>query len=165
MEYVMDQYEFSRRLRSLAGATEREYPVSEIDFMGILGRLGFARLVRRLQASLLAAGVGTLAVISMKALPVSAPLSIAALALAHAYACMAVVRMFPYWTPPTALCEGLLALSRFEFNDWCHFKANMRNPLTTVNNTLLYDLCNQLSRDQRRPKIGTPNDAEYKNEY
>ncbi|MPQ71477.1 hypothetical protein [Pseudomonas sp. MWU12-2323] len=153
----MDQYEFSRRLRALAGATEREYPVSEIDAMGILGRLGFARLVRRFQATMLAAGAGTLAVISMKAFPVSAPLLVAALALAHAYACIAVVRIFPYWTPPTALCEGLLALSRFEFNDWCHFDANMRNPLTTVNNTLLSDLCNQLSRDQRRQKIEIPN--------
>lgn len=161
----MDQYEFSRRLRSLAGATEREYPISEIDFRGILGRLGFARLVRRFQASTLAAGVGTLAVISLKSFPVSAPLLVAGLALAHAYAWLVVVRMFPYWTPPTALCEGLLALSRFEFNDWCHFKTNMRTPLTTVNNTLLRDLCNQLSRDQRRPKIGTANDAEYKNEH
>jgi hypothetical protein len=150
----MDQNEFSLRLRALAGATERDFPNPEIDLMGILGRLDFARTVRRFQAAMVAAVGCVFSVITMQALSISDPLPLAGLALVDAIGSIAIMKMFPYWTPPTALREGLLALGRFEFNDWEYFVSHLSNPLTSLNNTLLGELCIHVAKDQRRPKVG-----------
>jgi hypothetical protein len=151
----MDHNEFSRRLRALAKANDRDIPEVGIDRMGILGRLDFARTVRRFQAGSLIAACGVGSVWMMQVLSISDPLPLAGLALVNAIGCLAVLKAFPYWTPPTALREGLLALSSFEFNDWDYFVGHLASPLTAVNNTMLGALCMQVAKDQRRPKTPT----------
>lgn len=148
----MDQNEFSRRLRHLAGAHSHPASRSLDTYPLIIGSLGFAKAVRRTQALALSLALGLGAVGILLAVDFSMPAT-CLLALVLAAAGVQVVRLFPYWTPAGALREGLLALSTYQLNDLGSFMRHQRTDLTIVNNTLLSDLCMQLAMDQRRPTI------------
>lgn len=147
----MNQREFARKLSILAGGSvgNGAGAGADIDATGIMGRLGFAHTVRRVQALGLITGICGLAVISMKALSLSGALSIGVPALVIAFVTLVLLRLIPYWTPSTALRDGLLGLAGYQFNDFDRFAAGIKSPLTAVNNTLLGELCMQLAKDQR----------------
>ncbi|MCF5382046.1 hypothetical protein GIW05_00730 [Pseudomonas syringae] len=149
MDEVMNQQEFARKLSKLAGGYVVDGAGTDIDATGILGRLGFARTVRRVQALGLIAGICGIGVISMNALSLSGGLPVGVVALGIALATLVLLRLLPYWTPQTALREGLLALAGYNFYDFDRFAAGIKSPLTAVNNTLLGELCMQLAKDQR----------------
>lgn len=148
----MNQNEFSRRLRLLAGPQGSAATVPVDEYTCILGSLGFVSAVRRAQAVvlwtlLMLAALGALHTIELSSKPLAA-----ALALSAAGVSMSILRLFPYWSPAGPLAEGLNALSRYPLNDFGEFIRNQRTDLSAVNNTLLSDLCLQLAMDSRRVK-------------
>lgn len=148
----MDQNEFSRRLRQLAGVGRHPAERSSGEYNRILGSLGLAMTVRRVQALALCLVLGWGAVVILHATDLSLPAT-GGVALLLAAAGTYGVRRFPYWTPAGALRSGLIALSTYPLNDLGSFIKNQRTDLTVVNNTLLSDLCMQLAMDRRRPAI------------
>lgn len=148
----MDQSEFSRRLRCLAGTHEGSAAAAVDEYTRILGSLGFVSAVRRVQAVV----VCTLSILgsvwAISSFDPHSKVSVFALVLLSAGVSVSMLRRFPYWSPAGALGEGLHALSRYPINDLDAFIRNQRTDLTAVNNTLLSDLCVQLAMDRRRPK-------------
>lgn len=147
----MDQEEFSRRMRQLAGAQSHPVDQSLDAYTRILGSLGFAGAVRRTQAAALCVILGWGFVEVLHAVDFDSKVSTWGMALTLAAAGMMIIRRFPYWTPACALRDGLLTLSSYQLNDLATFLQHQRTDLTTVNNTLLSDLCIQLTMDRRRP--------------
>lgn len=148
----MDQNEFSRRLRLLAGSQDRAATVSVDEYTRILGSLGFVSAVRRAQAVVLCALLMLAAFCALHSIELSSKPLAAALALSAAGVSVSILRLFPYWSPAGPLGEGLNALSRYPLNDLGEFIRNQRTDLSAVNNTLLSDLCLQLAMDSRRVK-------------
>jgi hypothetical protein len=143
----MDHIEFSRRLRVLAGNSTEGRDQGRLEVNQILGRLGFARLVRQTQAVVLAlviAGIGLYLAHST----LSSAAEFLGCSLALAGLTIGILRRFPYRNPEKSLSEGLIALSNFELNDSSMFLGRQRTNCTAVNNTLLSDLCMQLANDQ-----------------
>lgn len=146
----MDQNEFSRRLRLLAGDTSHHVDQSVDPYTRILGSLGFAYAVRRSQAAALSMILGFCAVIGFSATDLGSGGAGLCMAVIFAAAGVLFVRHVPYWTPTGALRDGLLTLSGYQLNDLGSFLLHQRTDLTIVNNTLLSDLCIQLVMDKRR---------------
>lgn len=153
LRLIMDQNEFSKRLRQLAGTHTKQVELSSDPYMRILGSLGFAKTVRRLQAFFLSAGLALIAMGAMKVLGAASIASSWGMAIPLAAAGVMFVRHFPYWTPAGALRDGLETLSHYPLNDLDAFLKHQRTDLTAVNNTLLSDLCMQLALDRRRPVV------------
>lgn len=149
----MDHTEFSRRLRQLAGNHSAAPHAFDIDYSLILGSLGYACMMRRAQAAILALVLLPLGFVCIDAVGLSPGYQTWAAAFLYAVVTVAIVRHVPYWTPRKAVGEGLLALSRYQLNDFEQFIANQRTNLTVVNNKLLSDLCVQLAMDKCRPKV------------
>lgn len=150
----MDQNEFSRRLRLLAGPNN-DGPIDQSlePYTRILGSLGLARTARRLQAAALSLALGAGSIALLLTVELGSAHATWAVAVALAAVSVVVVRRFPYWTPAGALRDGLLTLSRYQLNDLDAFLQHQRTDLTTVNNTLLSDLCMQLAMDRRRSQV------------
>lgn len=147
----MDQNEFSRRLRLLAGPNN-DGPIDQTlePYTQILGSLGLAKTARRLQAAALSVVLGAGSIALLMSLELVSSHATWAVALALAAVTVVVVRRFPFWTPAGALRDGLVTLSRYQLNDLDAFLKHQRTNLTAVNNTLLSDLCMQLAMDRRR---------------
>ena len=148
----MDQNEFSRRLRLLAGPQKRDAKDSGDDYMLILGSLGLACTVRRVQAALLVLMLCAGSLVTLNEVALMIGISKWGVALLQSGMSLFIVRHFPYWTPAGALRDGLLTLSRFRLNNLGEFIAHQRTDLHSVNNKLLSDLCVQLTMDRRRPR-------------
>lgn len=153
----MDQNEFSRRLRILAGPQDRAATAPVDEYTRILGSLGFVSAVRRAQAVALCALLMLAAICALHSIELSSKPLTAVLALSAAGVSVLILRVFPYWSPAGPLGEGLNALSRYPLNDLGEFIRNQRTDLSAVNNTLLSDLCLQLAMDSRRVKTHPQN--------
>lgn len=149
----MDQFEFSRRLRVLAGPQNHDAIGSGDDYMLILGSLGLACTVRRVQAAILVLMLCAGSLVTLNEVALMTGVSNWGVALLQSGVSLFIVRHFPYWTPAGALRDGLTTLSRFRLNNLGEFLAHQRTDLTVVNNKLLSDLCVQLTMDRRRPRI------------
>lgn len=147
----MDQYEFSRRLRLLAGPQTKPVDQSMKPYTRILGSLGMANTVRRLQAVVLSAALAVSSAFVLRSADLASTTGTWGMALIFAAVGLVIVRRFPYWTPAGALHDGLITLSSYQLNDLGAFLQHQRTDLTTLNNTLLSDLCMQLAMDRRRP--------------
>ena len=151
----MDQNEFSRRLRLLAGADTNTVAQTIDPYMRILGSLGLVSTVRRTQAVMLGLIMGLGFVLVLHSVDLGSKAATWVLALSLAAAGLTILRRFPYWTPADALSEGLLTLSSYPLNDLDLFIKHQRTDLRVVNNTLISDLCLQVAMDRRRPAART----------
>lgn len=147
----VDQNEFSRRLRVLAGGCAAEESAPAPDRLFILGSLGFAKTVRQAQGCVLIAVIALGCYFAFLAFDPVGMVQRCGFALGLAAASTWLVKCWPYWTPRNSLRAGLLALSAYPFNDFDQFASHQRTALLTVNNTMLSDLCLQLALDRRRP--------------
>ncbi|KQW19718.1 MULTISPECIES: hypothetical protein [Pseudomonas] len=147
----MDQSEFTRRLLQLVNAQPKRVELTSDPYMRILGSLGFAKAIRQLQALLLCAALALGAAGVLKAMGAASSASSWGMAISLAAAGVMIVRRVPYWTPAGALRDGLVTLSNYRLNDLDAFLKHQRTDLTSLNNTLLSDLCMQLALDRRRP--------------
>jgi len=151
----MDQNEFSRRLRLLAGAETNTVAQAMDPYTRILGSLGLVSTVRRTQAVMLGLIMGLGFVLVLHSVDLGSKAATVVLALSLAAAGLTILRRFPYWTPAGALSDGLLTLSSYPLNDLDSFIKHQRTDLRIVNNTLISDLCLQVAMDRRRPAAPT----------
>lgn len=147
----MDQNEFSRRLRLLAGNQSSPIDQSIDPYTRILGSLGLIKTIRRLQAMVVIAVLVMGSTAALRSVELASTGWSWGVALILAAAGLVIVRRCPYWTPAGALRDGLITLSCYQLNDLGTFLQHQRTDLSTVNNTLLSDLCMQLALDRRRP--------------